>query len=147
MKDYETYLKIIEFTEYFQRIEDILNVCFKNGIIHCYCEEQIKYLKFQISLLPLVLSDVSNVDKSTMCAENSYMFLCSIQKERTPSFRLYDYTDTYTCYGCGNCDNIIKYLEEKYKISFKEAVQLLLKNFLLKDVNENNPWHDIVLKY
>lgn len=146
--DYKMQKIIVEDAEYCNRIQDVVNACLSQGIANQYSKEEIKYLRLKTALLPLVLADTTyDIQRIKMSGENSYMFLCPLHSEKTPSFRVYDSTNSYTCYGCGNTGDVISYLKSLYNISFLEAVDLLLKVFLLKEVKKYDPLYPTIRKY
>ena len=145
--DYRMPSTISKNAEYCNRIQDVLDACLHQGIMHTYSKEQMDYLKLKTALLPLVLSDTSSSKKFRMCAENSYIFLCPIHTERTPSFRVYDSTNSYYCYGCGNSGNIIKYIKETNGLTYKESIDLLLKIFMFQEKNKQDPRYNVIKKY
>jgi len=53
--------------------------------------------------------------------------LCPFHEEKTPSFIVSDIKGYYHCFGCGAHGDAIKWLMDKEKMSFKEAVFVLQK--------------------
>lgn len=52
---------------------------------------------------------------------------CPFHGEKTPSFVVYENTQTYKCFGCGEGGNVINFVMKKNNFSFYEAVQDLAK--------------------
>lgn len=52
---------------------------------------------------------------------------CPFHGEKTPSFVVYENTQTYKCFGCGEGGNVINFVMKKNNLSFYEAVQDLSK--------------------
>lgn len=88
-----------------------------------------KYIK-------LVTSDLDYIDTETIKSgslirlmdelnirkHNNYI-ICPIHNEKTPSCRVYE--DHVYCYGCGWNTDIIGFVMEHQKLSFKEAINFL----------------------
>lgn len=61
---------------------------------------------------------------------------CPLHNEDTPSFRYYEYSNTYYCFGCGSGGDIIQLHREFMRInssenvSFNDAVAFLYKTFV-----------------
>ena len=54
-----------------------------------------------------------------------YIGLCPFHHEKTPSFTINDDKGFYHCFGCGAHGDIIRYLTDKEKMPFLEAVEYL----------------------
>lgn len=58
---------------------------------------------------------------------NKHRGLCPFHNEKTPSFYVDQNKGFYHCFGCGAGGDIIKFVMEKDKVSFIEALKLLNK--------------------
>lgn len=56
-----------------------------------------------------------------------YKCLCPFHSERTPSMVIYEDTQTYHCFGCGESGDVITFFEKKHVLNFKESVLELAK--------------------
>jgi DNA primase len=56
---------------------------------------------------------------------------CPFHGESHPSFAMYENTNTYYCFACGATGDSYKFIMEKEKIGFKEAVEFAKQNNLL----------------
>ncbi len=52
--------------------------------------------------------------------------LCPLHEEKTPSFVIYEDTNTYHCFGCGAHGDSINFIEKTKELSFTEAMKYLL---------------------
>jgi len=51
--------------------------------------------------------------------------MCPFHSERTPSFFVRPYSQTFVCYGCGEKGDVIDFVMATEKINFKEACKKL----------------------
>ena len=56
---------------------------------------------------------------------NNFLGLCPFHNEKTPSFTVSPEKGIFKCFGCGKGGNLISFITEYEKISFKEALQVL----------------------
>jgi len=52
--------------------------------------------------------------------------LCPLHDEKTPSFVIYEDTNTYHCFGCAAHGDSINFIEKTKELSFPEAMKFLL---------------------
>jgi len=69
---------------------------------------------------------VGSVVKLKKSGKNS-IGLCPFHSEKSPSFYIYQATNSFYCFGCHKGGNTIKFVMEYYNLSFKEAVIVLAK--------------------
>ena len=50
-----------------------------------------------------------------------YIGLCPFHDEKTPSFTINDAKGFYHCFGCGSHGDVIKFISEKCRLSYKDA--------------------------
>lgn len=60
---------------------------------------------------------------------NEFQALCPFHGEKTPSFTINDEKKFYHCFGCGAHGDIFKFLMEYERLSFKEAIERIAKEF------------------
>ena len=77
-------------------------------------------LKLQIDIVDVIGREV-NLKKSG----SNYMGLCPFHSEKTPSFSVNAEKQFYHCFGCGEHGDVIKFVQNHYKLSFMEAVEKL----------------------
>lgn len=77
-------------------------------------------LKLQIDIVDVVGRQV-NLKKSG----SNYLGLCPFHSEKTPSFSVNEEKQFYHCFGCGESGDVIKFVQNYYKLSFMEAVEKL----------------------
>lgn len=53
------------------------------------------------------------------------MGLCPFHQEDSPSFALYEESNTAHCYGCGWSGDTIKFIMETHNVDFKEALRII----------------------
>lgn len=106
--------------KYLQRLTNLkkgYEIKNKNGVT----KDDIDKVK-QVPLLQIA----SEFTKLRKCGRN-YIGLCPLHKERTPSFYINPETNTYHCFGaCQKHGDIINFIQETHRLSFIEAVKLLL---------------------
>ncbi len=94
-----------------------------------------KIIKAKISLIDYIGKDLKLVKSGT-----NYKALCPFHNEKTPSFVINQHKNTFNCFGCGKSGDIFTYLMEKYRIEFKEALNILANEagVTLQYDNSNN---------
>lgn len=58
-------------------------------------------------------------------ASRGYSGLCPFHEEHTPSFHVYEDTQSYYCFGCHEAGNIFTYVMKTEKVNFAEALKIL----------------------
>ena len=89
------------------------------------------------------LVDILSNDLNLIKTGSNYKALCPFHDEKTPSFTVNVAKQNYKCFGCGKNGDVFSYLMEKYKITFREALEKLAKdlnitldnNFISQNVN------------
>ncbi len=84
-------------------------------------------LKLQIDIVDVVGREVK-LKKSG----SNYMGLCPFHSEKTPSFSVNEEKQFYHCFGCGEHGDVIKFVQNHYKLSFMEAVEKLAGEYGIK---------------
>mgnify|MGYP004448812529 FL=1 len=62
-------------------------------------------------------------------AGSTYKGLCHFHNEKTPSFVVYETTQTYKCFGCNEGGDVINFVQKYYHHDFKDAVEMLAKEY------------------
>ena len=73
------------------------------------------------------ITDVVSRYVSLKKVGKNYSGLCPFHAEKTPSFFVNPVLNIFKCFGCGVGGDVIKFLMEIEKLTFKEAVQKLAK--------------------
>ena len=60
------------------------------------------------------------------------MACCPLHVEKTPSFCIYEESNTYYCFGCHRAGDSIKLVEEMERTDFKGAVEILAHRYCLE---------------
>lgn len=87
-------------------------------------ENFIDDLKIQIDIVDVIGREV-NLKKSG----SNYMGLCPFHSEKTPSFSVNEEKQFYHCFGCGESGDVIKFVQNYYKLSFMESVEKLAADY------------------
>jgi len=67
-----------------------------------------------------------------------YVACCPFHNEKTPSFTVFQNTQTYHCFGCGASGNVISFLTTHRHLDFVEAVEELAAYASLEIEYDNN---------
>jgi DNA primase len=59
----------------------------------------------------------------------SWKGLCPFHQEKSPSFNVRQEPAVYHCFGCGEGGDVFKFLMQKERVSFPEAVEMLARRF------------------
>lgn len=62
-------------------------------------------------------------------AGSVYKGLCPFHNEKTPSFVVYEATQTYKCFGCNEGGDVLNFVQKYYNLDFMEAVEMLAKEY------------------
>lgn len=62
-------------------------------------------------------------------AGSIYKGLCPFHNEKTPSFVVYEATQTYKCFGCNEGGDVFNFVQKYYNLDFMEAVEMLAKEY------------------
>ena len=99
-------------------------------------------MKEKVDLAKLVkdrlnIIDIIGREQKLIKVGSNYKSLCPFHNEKTPSFTINMQKQNYVCYGCGKSGDIFSYIMEKYKFSFREALEKLAAeaNINIKDHN------------
>ena len=84
-------------------------------------------LKMQVNIVDVVGREVS-----LKKAGANYKGLCPFHSEKTPSFMVNEERQIFNCFGCGEKGDVIKFVQNYYKISFMEAVEKLCNEYGIK---------------
>ena len=79
-----------------------------------------KIIKNKLNIADYIGKDVK-LQKSGL----NFKGLCPFHKEKTPSFIVNEAKENYKCFGCGKSGDIFSYVMEKYRIGFKESLDVL----------------------
>jgi len=70
-----------------------------------------------------LLSIVQELEIPCVLASDHVKIHCPFTEEKTPSFSVY--SDHVHCYSCGYHNDGIGFVVDRYKVTFKEAVEML----------------------
>ncbi|MDD6919702.1 MAG: DNA primase [Eubacteriales bacterium] len=85
---------------------------------------QREHIKDEIKARSNIVDIISNVVDLKRAGAN-YKGLCPFHNEKTPSFMVSEDKQIFTCFGCGQTGDVIKFVEEYYHLTFVEALQKL----------------------
>lgn len=71
------------------------------------------------------LSDYIGRKHRVIKRNNRWLALCPFHPEKSPSFYIDNHKGVYHCFGCSRSGDILQYVMESEKVSFKEALRLL----------------------
>ena len=60
---------------------------------------------------------------------NTYKACCPFHNEKTPSFIVWEQSQQYVCFGCGEKGDMIKFVQRYYNLTFPEAVERLAAQY------------------
>ena len=83
-------------------------------------KDYISELKKTLNITDVISSYVS-IQKSG----KNYKALCPFHNEKTPSFYIYENTQSYHCFGCGANGDAIEFIQGMENCSFSEALTIL----------------------
>ena len=68
---------------------------------------------------------------------NTYKACCPFHNEKTPSFIVWEESQQYMCFGCGEKGDVLKFVQKYYNITFPEAVERLASQYgiTIEDTN------------
>ena len=135
-----------EENECYLNLYSLLETCKQKGILYKYHPSTISKLILNTSLLPLILANRIKFHKIRMTGQNGYLFSCQFHSENTPSLKISDASNQYYCYGCGKSGNTIEYIKRMENLSYTNAVELIMRVFLLKK-DDGTMLPEIVKKY
>lgn len=80
------------------------------------------------------ISLLSVVEKTRAVVRNGqvYRCLCPFHEERTPSFCIYEDSNSYYCFGCQAGGDVISFVMASSGLSFPEAVEYLAQEYNIK---------------
>lgn len=84
----------------------------------------VEKLKTEVNIVDL-LSSYIELQKSG----RNYKALCPFHQEKTPSFYIYENTQSYHCFGCGASGDIFSFVQAYENIDFMDSVKLLAKKY------------------
>jgi len=91
-----------------------------------------------INLIKEKVDLVSLVSEYTELKENgnNYIGLCPLHEEDTPSFFIDRGKQLFYCFGCGKGGDAISFIMEAENLSFKEAVNYLIRKYRIRLFNK-----------
>ncbi|MDN5359970.1 MAG: primase, partial [Thermotogaceae bacterium] len=84
----------------------------------------VEKLKTEINIVDLIASYIE-LQKSG----RNYKALCPFHQEKTPSFYIYENTQSYHCFGCGASGDIFSFIQAYENVDFIDSVKLLAKKY------------------
>ena len=76
-----------------------------------------------------ILDVISKFVELKPISRNLHRGLCPFHSEKTPSFTVYQDSQSYHCFGCQAHGNVIGFLIQKDNCDFKDAIHQLRQNF------------------
>ena len=73
-----------------------------------------------------IVDEVAKVVQLKRAGAN-YKGCCPFHNEKTPSFVVSEQKQIFTCFGCGETGNVIKFTQKYYNLDFPEAVEKLAR--------------------
>ena len=86
--------------------------------------DYVQVIKERVNLVEILSNDLKLIKSGS-----NYKALCPFHEEKTPSFTVNVAKQNYVCYGCGKSGDVFSYIMEKYKITFREALEKIAKDF------------------
>jgi len=84
----------------------------------------VQKLKTEVNIVDLIASYIE-LQKSG----RNYKALCPFHQEKTPSFYVYENTQSYHCFGCGANGDIFSFVQAYENLDFMDAVKFLADRF------------------
>ncbi|MEA1885136.1 MAG: DNA primase [Thermotogota bacterium] len=84
----------------------------------------VEKLKTDVNIVDLIASYIE-LQKSG----RNYKALCPFHQEKTPSFYIYENTQSYHCFGCGASGDIFSFVQAYENIDFMDSVKLLANKY------------------
>lgn len=131
-----------EWYKLYNKIQELIKTMYLEGLAHKYGYETINYLITEAPLLPLVLANSTGEYKTDfvkMYSGDSFMFKCHFHEENNPSMGVDNSRNFFYCFGCGSSGNNIGYLMQPELLSYKAAIKLLGKIYLIDLKDKNAP--------
>ena len=135
-----------EWKELSIELEKVKKFMVKSGLLNRYSRENVNYVLKHSKLLPLVLANNTH-SEIKLYGENSYMFLCQIHREKTPSMGVTDNKNLFHCFGCGEEGSFVNYFKWVDELSFIETIELLSQVFYISEKIKNPALGELVKKY
>ena len=60
---------------------------------------------------------------------SNYKGVCPFHNEKTSSFVVSEDKQIFTCFGCGQSEDVISFVEKYYNLSFQEAIEKLASEY------------------
>ena len=109
----------------------------KQGIFNKYSYENIEYIKWKTSLLPIVFAHNEGAEIKA-CSDHNYYFSCQFHNDETRSMKVSDTRNLFICPDCSHTGNVISYIMALYGYDFIRAIELIASVFQIK--LPNNPF-------
>lgn len=99
-------------------------------------KHEIDHLKENASILTVA----ERIGLSVKRYGATYKCCCPMHKEKTPSFVIYEQSNRYVCFGCGESGNVVDLVMKVKNLSFIEAVKYVaeVENYTLSDDYEES---------
>jgi len=94
----------------------------------------VQKIKGEVNIVDLISSYIE-LQKSG----RNYKALCPFHQEKTPSFYIYENTQSYHCFGCGASGDIFSFVQNHQNIDFIDAVKFIAHKYSLPmpDIENN----------
>ena len=128
------------------KVNTLLSLIYNAGVLNKLSDENIKYIKDNSYLLPLVLTN-NNQEKIKITSMDSYMLLCPFHVDHKPSFSVTNHLNYGHCFTCKTNVSNISYLKKQENINYIDATDLLAYIFLFDIKYQNDKVLPLTEKY
>ena len=108
---------------------------FKSGLVNKFSNDNIKYIKENAFLLPLVLANTKS--DYILHGSNSVLFDCEFHSGDSKTFRVSDISNKFKCHGCDEWGYVIDYIKKKHNLTYSKAADLVCQIYMFDCSSED----------